>query len=604
MRQASKKLALLRATRRRCRAWMLLAIAALLAPCQPAVSHETDQYTLPAGRDFADLGPYFSSLFEAAVRAAVARTNDDIDAALASGRTDSALAEQSSDHVAGEVWAELFRTFPTNELLDGSLLSEALRSRYPGLVTLHWPVPSIYDQPLLLLDLSKFVRTFFRAGTVSAAGTVIGTDKVIHFVNVGRIYHAKYEELLARGQAATQAATLAISITSGNPFYSEDGFLGIFTTGIHSNADLAADLAGFKFYRNLTEPVRIGPRELPPMLVREGAHWRVQMQSGAMRFTAFITPHWNEVLNPNRYLDYVAEQMRAPVRERCEDVLDLYRDKHGRRMGRAQFEAIETELSSYFGEPYDHQSNPHGRVTVAEVCFAAQDSALQQAGPAAVDAMGRTPLWWAAREGQLHTLDRLLAQGHAVDAADLDGETPLHAAVRAGQAETAQRLLRHGSTVDATALYGVTPLMLTAGRGDLPMAQAPLDAGAQANLAGPFGRTPLHLAIAGGHESVATLLLRYGADPRYADDMGNTAAHLAARRGNARLLAQLSTMGEPVALPHAHGATPADEAARDVPLRAPTVAAARRHPLPAADGPLPEPQATGAAAPQEGWHAR
>jgi len=177
-----------------------------------------------------------------------------------------------------------------------------VRERYTGLVTMHWPVPSIYDDPLLLIDLSKFVRTFFRAGTANVGGTVIGTDKVIHFINVGRLYHAKYEELLAQGLNAEQAAPAAIAATSANSFYSEDGFLGIFTTGIHSNADMA----GFKFYRNLSEPVRIGNRKRPAMLVRDSPFWRVQMRAGEHRFTAFVTPHWSEVLNPNRYLDFVA----------------------------------------------------------------------------------------------------------------------------------------------------------------------------------------------------------------------------------------------------------------------------------------------------------
>ena len=61
------------------------------------------------------------------------------------------------------------------------------------------PVDSIYDDPLLMLDLSKPVRAFFRAGTVSAGGVLFGTDKIIHFINVGRIYHSRYLDAVAKG---------------------------------------------------------------------------------------------------------------------------------------------------------------------------------------------------------------------------------------------------------------------------------------------------------------------------------------------------------------------------------------------------------------------
>jgi hypothetical protein len=521
-----------------------VATATLLALGTLGQAHESDPYSLPAGRDFADLGPYLSEIVDHAVRAAVVRTNAQIDAALSGERPGTASELQTPDHIASMVWAELFRAIPTNELLDGTLLSPALRDRYPGLVTLHWPVPSIYDEPLLLVDLSKFVRTFFRAGTASVAGTVIGTDKVVHFINVGRLYHAKYEELLARGLSAEQAAPAAIAATSANPFYSENGFLGIFTTGIHSNADLAADLAGFKFYRNLSEPVRIGGREWPAMLVRDGAFWRVQMRADEQRFSAFVTPHWNEALNPNRYLDYVALPVGKAVQQRCDAVLDAYRDRHGRKRGRAQFEAIEQELSTYFGEAYEHEINAAQHISVARLCFAPDGVAAPGADAAdATDSLGRSALWWAAHDGRIGALDRLLATGQDPAAADVDGETPLHAAIRNGQAAAAQRLLQHGSPADAAALYGTTPLMLAARRGDVQLTQALLLAGAHPDRSGPFGRTALHQAVERGQVDAAAVLLRFGADPRRADDMGRSASQLAARQGDARLLTLLAAPG-------------------------------------------------------------
>ena len=45
-------------------------------------------------------------------------------------------------------------------------------------------------------------------GTVNAGGYVFGTDKIIHFINVGRIYHGKYEY---RGSSATAEKEAASS---------------------------------------------------------------------------------------------------------------------------------------------------------------------------------------------------------------------------------------------------------------------------------------------------------------------------------------------------------------------------------------------------------
>ena len=132
---------------------------------------------------------------------------------------------------------------------------------------------------------------------------------------------------------------------------SENGLLGMLTTGIRSNADLAANYAGFKFYRNLTEEVRIGNRVMPPMLVRQGPYWRLndQVRPDSDFFTAFITPHWNEALNPNVYANVTDARVRAVLRSRCPDLLDWYRDERGRPLSRRQFVAIEKELSTFTG---------------------------------------------------------------------------------------------------------------------------------------------------------------------------------------------------------------------------------------------------------------
>jgi hypothetical protein len=528
-----------------------LAVAALGVAAPAALAHESEQYTLPAGRDFADLGPRLSQQFLSAIGNAVSATNAAIDAALAAGeRPEQLQTLQSADHVAQQVWAWLFAAFPTNELLDLGLLSADTRAQYPGLLTMYRPVESIYDDPLLLLDLSKPVRTLFRAGTISAAGVLFGTDKVIHFINVGRIYHGHYLEALGRGLSAAQATQHAVQATNKNPLLSEDGVLGLLSTGIRSNADLAANFAGLSFYRNLTEPVQLGGAMLPPMLQRDGAHWRVTVRDDATVFSRFVTPHWNEVLNPNSYLGYVGRRVREIIATRCGDVADWYRDGRGRPLGSAWFAARQRELATLDGQPYGHQLPADHPVGVADICrnaggnsaAARADAALRWGGalPAAQGPkLQRSALWRAAAAGRNEEVERLTAADAALDQADIDGDTPLLAALRQGQLQAASLLIARGADAGRPAAHGVTPLLLAASGGHAALAEQLLQAGADPNARDRFGRTALQEAARRGDLSVAAVLLRHGADATLASNAGTDALQWAQYAGHDDLLAAL-----------------------------------------------------------------
>lgn len=528
----------------------------------PAPAHESEQYSLPEGRDFAELGPHFTQIVHAALVAAVADANR---SAAQAGIGDDPL--QAADFIAARVWERLFLAFPTNELLDASLSSATLQAQYPGLVTLHWPASWIYDDPMLLLDVSKFVRTFFRAGTVSANGIPFGTDKIIHFVNLGRIYHVKYIAGLQQGLSPEQATEEAIAATSRNPLTSENGLLGLASTGIRSNGDLAANYAGLLFYRNLSEPVRIGDGMRPPLLLRDGDHWQVLAQPDSDFFTAYISPHWNEVLNPNTYLGYVGDRVREQIRQRCEQTLDNYRDPRGRLRSQLQFAQIEADLALVDGGGYDHETDTDANVSVAALCFDASEAAAPRADddPAdgvGGDALGRTPLWWAARLGRPEQAAAMSLWPAQLNQPDIDGETPLHAATRAPSLAMLQWLLAHGADPNPAALYGVTPLLLAAERGNGHAAAALLKAGADPDRQGPFGATALHLSVMRGHAQLTDLLLATGARPTIPDDLGNTALHMAAAHGDAWQAQRLLAAGADPDARNAWGARPAEEALR------------------------------------------
>ena len=523
--------------------------ALFLAHAVPASAHESEQYTLPAGREFADLGPYFSRIVYDALVSAIADTNGGIAEAVGTGEAAAIEERQSAGFVAGKVWGYLFSAIPANELLDLQLSSTPVLERFPGLVTIHQPARAIYNDPLLVIDLTKAVRTFFRSGTVSAAGTEFGTDKLVHFINIGRVYHAKFETRRARGMPADHAARSAVESTARNLLLSEDGVLGMLTTGIRSNGDLAADYAGLNFYRNLTEEVRIGRKVMPPMLVRDGPYWRVRVEPDSDFFTAFITPHWNEVLNPNKYMGYTSGRIRELVRERCAETLDWYRDERGQPLDRERYEAIEKELATYYGENYGHQRGSKHPVSVASVCFPPPEPPAMggDESPARSgtdpDALGRSVLWWAARSGELARVQALPIQPAFIDAPDADGETPLHAAIRAGSEDVVRELLARGANPNIAARYGVTPLMLASTSGKLVIAEMLLRAGARPNQRDLFGKTALFDALLSGNARAVALLLDHDADPELADDAGNTAVDIAARSGNPAAVAALLSRG-------------------------------------------------------------
>src|SRR5262245_31760874 len=217
--------------------WLSALLAAVWA--LPATPHETDQYTLPVGRRFADLGPHLSSVVHGAIVAAVSATNSQIERSLRDGRPTPRTEElQTSEYIAGKVWGRLFAAFPTNEILDGRLASQHTRQRYPGLITSYRPEQSVHDDPLLFLDVTKMVRSLFRACTVEADGKTFGTDKIVHFIHLGHIYYSSYADARKRGTGEATAAAQAVRLSTGNNLLlPENWLLGTLTTGIRSNGD-------------------------------------------------------------------------------------------------------------------------------------------------------------------------------------------------------------------------------------------------------------------------------------------------------------------------------------------------------------------------------
>jgi ankyrin repeat protein len=95
-------------------------------------------------------------------------------------------------------------------------------------------------------------------------------------------------------------------------------------------------------------------------------------------------------------------------------------------------------------------------------------------------------LHFAAQDGNLEEVRRLVAEGRDINAFDSLGMTPLHYAVKAEHFEVAQFLIEHGANVNAhhEPTISNTPLGDVAATCSLRMARLLVDAGADPTIRG------------------------------------------------------------------------------------------------------------------------
>jgi ankyrin repeat protein len=124
--------------------------------------------------------------------------------------------------------------------------------------------------------------------------------------------------------------------------------------------------------------------------------------------------------------------------------------------------------------------------------------------------LDKTPLHWAAQEGNKEMTELLLANRADVNARDFNDWTPLHWAAQKGHKDEAELLLLNKADVDARAKNGWTPLLLASQRGHKDVVELLLVNKADVNAKNKWGRTPLREAEFQGHESIADFLRRHG----------------------------------------------------------------------------------------------
>jgi ankyrin repeat protein len=113
-----------------------------------------------------------------------------------------------------------------------------------------------------------------------------------------------------------------------------------------------------------------------------------------------------------------------------------------------------------------------------------------------VDGLGRTPLHYAAADGRLDEVARLLAAGADANAQDDNGWSPLHFAAQSASAAIVEALLGAGAELDPRDSFGNTPLFkaVFSSKGDGAVIKLLRDAGADPHAANSSGVSPLSLA--------------------------------------------------------------------------------------------------------------
>jgi hypothetical protein len=231
--------------------------------------------------------------------------------------------------------------------------------------------PSVFHS-IYRVALSPALASFlFDSPTVHLYGYYLGTDKIDHFFQQGH----KYYELVVKNQARGAAPAAAIAAAVAHGVKQEHEYYGTLVSGVYSNADLAANYAGMKFYLNLGHTVRIGGQVFPPLLERSSEGWRLRPGIDPDRLLEpFLSNHLDESLNPSRYR-FSRGSIRSRIRNRCSDWTHFYADRLG-----LVAPSTESFATTWFGDAYGHWLPPKDEISIATEC-----------GPATLDQGSNDP---------------------------------------------------------------------------------------------------------------------------------------------------------------------------------------------------------------------
>lgn len=349
---------------------LLASILCLALFSNLSFAFETDQFNLPPA-PLADIGDEVSAYVESNLRKAVDKINAEIierqncldnrreaekttNCASASEENQKLAELRSKEIVARKVYNLLGTGIPPFTS-SGSWMESHRFAHDPARYKTSYS-DSIYTaSPLNYLTISA---------TVNLYGTQFGTDKIAHLFQQGYTYYKSYNRALKEGKTSSEAARKAVNWGRKT----ERTIYGYWVSRTFSNADLAANYAGLKFYQGLTEEISIDGKPRPAVLILKNGIWEFNKDANLpeILLKPFISNHLNEAYNPSIYLDFLG--LRAAVRRSVKNHSCAQWRKTYPQLSKTDLEETFQKLRFWYGEDYGHKDSKEF-VTIQNTCF-------------------------------------------------------------------------------------------------------------------------------------------------------------------------------------------------------------------------------------------
>lgn len=177
------------------------------------------------------------------------------------------------------------------------------------------------------------------------------------------------------------------------------------------------------------------------------------------------------------------------------------------------------------------------------------------------DNLERTPLHWAARNGNLEVLKLLLEKNADVNLIDKDKCTPLVLALYNEKRDVVKVLIDAGTDVNLSNIFAMSALHYTIRFKYAIESALIINKGADLNAKIYDGKTSVHLACQGGRSEILKILLEKGAKADLKDSGGNYPIHNAVYFGDKIAVGMLIDHKADINAKNGFGRTPLHQAA-------------------------------------------
>ncbi len=248
----------------------------LLAP-DTGGAYETDQYT-DRRLHIEDSTDILNREMNQALAEIAARWN--------SGEKPQRFATALYRHIGGRHWVDKLERWAIRS-------QEVDKIEQPKRESIYGGIPIWSTRVVFVVGLGQTLRL---------NDTLVGTDKIGHFISQGWKYYRRHRRGLPEEKV--------IKLGPRN----EAGIFGAAWTGIYSNADLVANYEGYQFFRSLFEDNIVPGKSA---IIRwQGKQAVIQRP---FDWRDHVNEYWDEALNPNYYTGRLSDYVYENLEGLCED---------------------------------------------------------------------------------------------------------------------------------------------------------------------------------------------------------------------------------------------------------------------------------------------